>query len=234
MRALGIIPARGGSKGLPGKNLAPLAGKPLIAFTLEASRRAQRLSKVIVSTDDPAIAAVAQELGGDVPFLRPPELARDDTPTLPVLQHAVHWLRAAGEEFEIVVTLQPTSPLRLPRHIDAAIEKLVASGADSVVSVCAAEHNPFWYQRLEGDRLAPLFGESMGQSRRQDLPQVYRLNGAVYASRTRVIMDEDRSWGADTRALVMEPEFSVDIDSKLDLFTAEVILREYRDAFCTD
>ena len=150
---LGLIPARGGSKGIPRKNARLLAGRPLLDYTAEAALKARRLSRVILSTEDPEIAEIGRRCGLDVPFLRPPELARDDTPTLPVVQHALRWLEERGERFSAVCLLQPTSPLRTAEHIDACIELLEKDGADAVVTVLRVppEHNPHWVFVRDGD-----------------------------------------------------------------------------------
>ena len=137
---LGVIPARGGSKGVPGKNLATVAGRPLLAYTADAARTSRRLSRTVVSTDDVAIADAARGLGLDVPFMRPATLAADDVPMLPVLQHALAAIREQGDDVDVLVLLQPTSPMRRAEHIDAAVAMLETSGADSVVSVVDVPH----------------------------------------------------------------------------------------------
>ncbi len=228
---LAVIPARGGSRGVPRKNTYSLCGKPLIAYTIESGLQAQSLDRLIVSTDDEEITEVAQHYGAEVPFLRPKELACHDTPTVPVLQHAVHWLEAnEGRCIDALVTLQPTSPLRRAEDIDAAVQKLLDTGADSVVSVCLAKHSPYWMKRLEGDRMFPFLPHAPEYTRRQELPPVYRLNGAVYVTRRDVLMEQGRMLGEDTRAIVMDQESSLDTDTILDLKLAELILREREDA----
>ncbi len=224
---LAIIPARGGSKGIPHKNIKTLSGKPLIAWAVEAAFKSHVLNRILVSTDDKAIAETAVRLKAEVPFLRPAELARDETPTLPVLQHAVAWLES-NEKYtpSVIVTLQPTSPLHRPEHIQEALDLLERTGADSVVSVCLAEHSPYWMKRLEGDRVYPFLKNSFEESRRQDLPLVYRPNGAIYVTRYDVLMKQNRILGEDTRAIVMDAESSVDIDTPLDFKMAELLLRE--------
>jgi CMP-N,N'-diacetyllegionaminic acid synthase len=230
-RRLAIVPARGGSKGLPRKNIVPLQGKPLIAHTIEAARAARSIHRVIVSTENTEIEQIAREYGAEVPFLRPPELARDDTPTLPVLQHVLRELAASeGREPEIVVLLQPTSPLRRVEDIDRAVAMLEETGADSVVSLCAAEHHPAWMRRIECGRVLPFLESGQEYERRQDLPPVYRLNGAIYVSRTRVLLQENAILGRDTRALLMDAESSVDIDTPLDLKLAALIIQERQNA----
>jgi CMP-N,N'-diacetyllegionaminic acid synthase len=224
---LAIIPARGGSKGIPRKNILSLLGKPLIAYTIEAARKACLIGRVLVSTDDPEIAAVATQFGAEVPFLRPPELARDETPTLPVLQHLLSQLKTTENyEPEIIVLLQPTSPLRRVGDIDKAVTLLQQTSADSVVSLCVAEYSPYWMNRLESDRVLPFLENVPEYARRQDLPPVYRINGAVYATRRRILMEQNRLLGEDTRGIVMDAESSVDVDTPLDLKIAMLILQE--------
>ncbi|MGB0002035.1 MAG: acylneuraminate cytidylyltransferase family protein [Candidatus Acidiferrales bacterium] len=230
-RCLAIIPARGGSKGLPRKNILALGGKPLIAHTIEAARTAHSIQRIMVSTESPEIAQIARQYGAEVPFLRPPELAQDETPTLPVLQHVLTQLKASeGTEPEIIALLQPTSPLRRAEDIDRAVIILEQTRADSVVSLCAAEHHPAWMKRVEQGRVLPFLENAPEYTRRQDLPPVYRLNGAIYIIRRRVLLEENRILGRDTRALVMDAESSVDIDTPLDLKLAALIIRERENA----
>ena len=218
MLVLAVIPARGGSKGVPNKNLAIVAGRPLLAYTADAARESSRITRTIVSTDDVAIADAGKALGLEVPFMRPASLAADDTPMLPVLQHAIETMRASGFAADVVVLLQPTSPLRRAEHIDAAIDLLEKSGAHSVVSVVEVPHqfNPVSVLRLDGDRLQP-FIEGPLVTRRQDKPQVFARNGpAVLAVRASVV-EQGSLYGDDCRALVMSADDSLDIDSPRDL-----------------
>ena len=190
MRVLGIIPARGGSKGIPGKNIRPLGGKPLLAWTAEAALAARRLSRVVLTTDDEKIAEVGRVCGLEVPFLRPAELAMDDTPTLPVLQHAVAELEKAGDRFDAVCLLQPTSPFRRSGDIDGCIE-LLETGLDAVISMLPVppEHNPHWVYFRDGDGLLRLAtGEDQPIPRRQELPPAFHRDGAVYVTRRDVLM----------------------------------------------
>jgi CMP-N,N'-diacetyllegionaminic acid synthase len=217
---LGLIPARGGSKGIPGKNLIPLAGKPLLAYTVQAGRASQRLTRLVLSSDDPVIARAGQDLGAEVPFLRPAELAADDTPALPVIQHAVGFLEEQGWRADVIVYLQPTSPLRRAVHIDAAVELLLSQGADTVVSVQPVPHqfNPASLMRLEDGRLKPFSPEQAHLLRRQDKPEVFARNGpAVLASTHATIMEQGQLYGPRTLPLVMAPEESFDIDTPFDL-----------------
>ena len=225
MRTLGVIPARGGSKGIPGKNLRLLAGRPLLAYTADAARGSRRLSRVVLSTDDEATAAAGRSLGLEVPFLRPADLAADDSPMLPVLRHAVEALSASGFEADAVVLLQPTSPLRRAEHIDAAIELLEATGADSVVSVVEVPHqfNPVSVMTLEGDRLKPFVPGPL-VTRRQDKPRVFARNGPAVLVTRCAVLAAGSLYGDDCRPLVMDAATSVDIDSAADLDYAEYLL----------
>lgn len=224
---LGLIPARGGSKGIPGKNLVPLAGKPLLAHTVEAGLKSRRLTRLLLSSDDPAIAQAGRGLGAEAPFLRPAELARDDTPALPVIQHAVRWLEGQGWRPDVVVYLQPTSPLRRAEHIDAAVDLLLTKDADTVVSVVEVPHqfNPASVMRLQDGCLQPFLPELAHLLRRQDKPEVFARNGpAVLASTYATLMEQGRLYGQRTLPLVMAPKDSYDIDTPFDLELAAWLL----------
>jgi len=226
---LGIITARGGSKGVPGKNLKLLAGQPLLAYTVAAARSSRSLDRVILSTEDDAIAAAGRALGCEVPFIRPAELARDDTPHLPVIQHAADWMRdRAGYRPDAVMVLQPTSPLRTAGDIDAASALLESAGADSVLSVTEvpAHSHPSRTLRLDADGLAVLFatGEPVRRriNRRQDLPEAWVMNGAIYACRTGLLSGPQASlYGDRVVAYRMPAERSVSIDDMDDWAAAE-------------
>jgi N-acylneuraminate cytidylyltransferase len=223
--AVGIIHARGGSRRVPLKNLKPLGGKPLVAWIIEAALTARTLSRVIMSTDHDEIARVASEYGVEVPFRRPPDLS-EDVPSERVTQHAVQFLDESGYRIDIAVTLQPTTPFTSGVDIDACVEKLIATGADSVITVGPTRERPEWMMRLgEGDRLVPLKGwwrSDEGVS--QNLPALFLPNGGVYATRRDVLMNQDRIIGEDCRAVVMPMERSVDIDEAVDFVLAEGIL----------
>jgi CMP-N-acetylneuraminic acid synthetase len=225
LTVLGVVPARGGSRGVPRKALAPLLARPLLAYTADAARQSSRLTRTIVSTDDEEIAGAARALGLEVPFIRPASLAADDTPMLPVLQHAVEAMRATGFSPDAVVLLQPTSPARGSVHIDRAVTLLETSGADSVVSVTEVPHqfNPVSVMRLDGERLRP-FLDGAAPLRRQDKPAVLARNGpAVLAVRT-AVLEAGSLYGDDCRPLLMTAEESVDIDTPWDLSLAEFVL----------
>ena len=228
MRVLGIVTARGGSKGIPRKNIRPLGGRPLIAWTAEAARSARLLTRSVCTTDDEEIAKVARAAGLDVPFMRPAELSLDTTPTLPVLQHAVRWLEDRGEQFDAVCLLQPTSPLRTGADIDACVVLLEQSGADAVVSVAPVppEYNPHWvYFTGDAGELKLATGEQTPIARRQDLPPAYHRDGAVFVTRRDVLMNDDSLYGKRLVGHVIDATRTVDIDTVEDWERAEQIIR---------
>jgi CMP-N-acetylneuraminic acid synthetase len=228
MRVLGVIPARGGSKGVPRKNIASLAGRPLLAYTASSALRASRLTRVIVSTEDPEIAEVARQAGLDVPFMRPVELAQDDTPTLPVIQHALRALASTGQIFDAVCILQPTSPLRGSNEIDDCIALLETSAADTVFSVrpVPAEYNPHWIYFRESDGSMRLStGARMPIPRRQDLPPAFHRDGSVYVVRCEVVLEQNTLYGERTVGYVSGSEGHVNIDTLKDFERAELLLR---------
>lgn len=222
-----MVPARGGSKGLPGKNIAPLCGKPLITYTFESAKGCNRIDRLIVSTDDPAIASVAERSAVVVPFLRPPHLATDRSLSIDVIRHALEFQEnLEGKNYDFVVMLQPTTPLKTSEDIDAAIEKLLESGCDSVVTmVNVGAHHPARMYRIEEDRLVGVMDEGITMRPRQELPDIYIRNGAVYACRRDVLYRHNSLLGPDTRPVVMPPERSVNIDGPIDLVLAEHYLR---------
>ncbi len=228
MRVLGLIPARGGSKGIPGKNVRPLGGRPLLAWTAEAALAATRLSRVVLTTDDEAIAEAGRRHGVEVPFLRPPELARDDTPTLPVVRHAVAELETLGDRFDAVCLLQPTSPFRSAEDVDACIALLEERGLDAVVSVLPvpAEHNPHWVYFEDGGLLRLATGEDRPIPRRQELPPAFHREGSVYVTRRDVVMEGAGSlYGRSLGGYVMpDAARSVNLDTPADWERAERLL----------
>jgi len=223
MRVLGIIPARGGSKGIPGKNVRSLGGKPLLAWTAESALAARRLSRVVLTTDDERIAEVGRACGLEVPFLRPAELAQDDTPTLPVLQHAVAELERAGDRFDAICLLQPTSPFRAAGDIDGCIELLESEGLDAVVSMLPVppEHNPHWvYFRDDEGLLRLATGEAQPIPRRQELPSAFHRDGAVYVTRRGVLMEGNSLFGKRLGGYLMAGP-GVNLDTPADWERAE-------------
>jgi N-acylneuraminate cytidylyltransferase/CMP-N,N'-diacetyllegionaminic acid synthase len=225
----GVIPARGGSKGLPGKNLSRLGALSLIGHAIASAREARRLTRFVVSTDNPEIAAEAARHGADPPFRRPADLASDHAGMVPVLQHAVRWLEAeAGIRPDLVVTLQPTSPFRTGETIDRTIDKVIETGADSAQTLCEASYHPFFMKTLQGDRTVALFADGKKYVRRQDAPLVYQPSGAVYVTRYQVLVDEGQVLGHDNRGVVMPFEASVNIDTEWDFLLAELLLARGR------
>jgi CMP-N-acetylneuraminic acid synthetase len=225
---LGLIPARGGSKGIPHKNIVPLAGKLLLAYTCEAALQSRRLDRVILNTDDPEIAQVGRDCGVDIPFLRPDDLAADDTPILPVIQHTLAWLDE-HENFhvDVVVLLQPTSPLRQAEHIDAAVEKLTSTDADTVVSVVPVPHQftPTSLMKLDSQgNLRPL-QEGPMILRRQDKPRLYARNGPAVLAIRREVIQQRKLYGDRVLPLEMSRAESIDIDDATDLALAEFWLQ---------
>jgi len=229
MKVLGLVTARAGSKGLPGKNLKALAGKPLLAYTVQAAKASGAIDRLILSSEDEAIADAGTRLGCDVPFMRPRDLAQDDTPHLPVVQHAVRWMEErANYQPDAVMILQPTSPLRTAADIRAAVELLDRSGADSVLSASEvpAHAHPMRVLRIDDTGAAVLFvtGEPVRHriNRRQDLPAAWVMNGAIYVCRTHVLFAGQPSLYGD-RVMVyrMPADRSLSIDDARDWEEAE-------------
>jgi CMP-N,N'-diacetyllegionaminic acid synthase len=224
----GVIPARGGSKGLPGKNLRILGMLSLVGHAVASSRDSSRMTRFIVSTDDPAIADEARRHGAEVPFQRPAELANDEAGMVPVLQHAVRWLESSGVRPDLIVTLQPTSPFRIGADIDLTVAKVIDTGADSAQTLVEASYHPFFMKTLDGDRTTPLFPDGHKYVRRQDAPPVFQPSGAVYVTRYEVLMHQGRVLGQDNRAVVKSFESSVNIDTEWDFLLADLLLRAGR------
>lgn len=228
MYILGIIPARGGSKSIPKKNIRLLADKPLIAHTIEVAKECKMLNRTLVSTDSIEIADVATKYGCDVPFIRPKDLSSDDTPMVPVLQHAVSFIEEKDNiHVDVVVLLDPTSPFRRVEDIEACIQKIECENADSVVTVCEVEHNPYFVMmELNGEKLVPLIKSDKVITRRQDSPDVYRLNAAVYAIKRDVLMNENKIITDNTMAVIMPQELSAHIDHEIDFEFAEFLIEK--------
>lgn len=228
MSIVAVIPARGGSKGIPRKNLVQVAGRPLIAYAIDAARNAASVDRVLISTDDPEIADVGGKLGAEVPFLRPPELADDAAPMLGVLRHALAWLESQGVAVEALVLLQPTSPLRTGRHVDEAIAFFRSAPASSVVSVVEVPHqfNPVSVMKLSAQgRLVPFLGDGVVVTRRQDKPQAYARNGPAVLVCHPDTLRAGELYGDRCRPYVMSDEDSLDIDTPRDLALAEQALQ---------
>ncbi len=227
MRVLGVVPARGGSKGVPGKNIRLLGGKPLLQYTAEAALGSRLLSRVILSTEDEEIAKVGVECGLEVPFFRPARLAEDDTPMLPVVHHAVSSMEDQGELFDAICLLQPTNPFRRSEDIDACIHLLETTNADAVVTVLPVpeEHNPHWVYFVDESGLLRLStGEVSPITRRQELPPAYHREGSVYVTRRDVLMKENSLYGRRLVGHCIEQESSVNIDRVSDWVRAEELV----------
>lgn len=223
-RTLALIPARGGSKGLPGKNILPVGGRPLIDWTIAAARGSRSVDRVVLSSDDDAIIATARGCGCDVPFRRPAELATDTVPMIDVVLHALDAL----PEYQRVVLLQPTSPLRTSADIDAACAALDRGDAPACVSVSPVEQSPYWMYRLTSEgRMQPLVDTGSQTTRRQDLPEVFALNGAVYVARVDWLRQQRTFVTQETVAHVMPVERSIDIDTAADLEAFKRLLAEH-------
>lgn len=218
-KILAIIPARGGSKGIPHKNIMELCGKPLISYTIEAALDSRYIDYVMVSTDDLEIARVSKENGAEVPFMRPAELATDTAKTIDAVIHVISELRFLGKEFSAVVLLQPTEPLRTSYDIDGAIEKYYECNCQSLVSVSEVEDPPILIRTIEGERLKPLLDVS-STCRRQDMPKYYRVNGCIYINEVDEL-DKNTSLNDNKIPYIMEKSHSVDVDEWSDLALAQ-------------
>ncbi|WPK12399.1 acylneuraminate cytidylyltransferase family protein [Lysinibacillus louembei] len=226
-KILAIIPARGGSKGVPRKNIRDFAGKPLIAWTIEEAKKSKYLSRTILSSEDEEIIAVAEQYDCEVPFVRPLILAQDDTPGIVPVLHAIE--QCPG--FDYVVLLQPTSPLRTVEDIDGCIEKILYHQADFCVSVTEPEKSPYWmYTMNEHEIMKPLFKLESIPSRRQDLRKVYALNGAIYVAKVDKLLQEKSFLTANTLGYVMSEEKSFDIDNLRDFKVCEYLHLENLDS----
>ena len=226
LTVLGLIPARGGSKGVPGKNVRPLAGHTLLEYTARAARESGVLDRVILSTDSAEIADAGRRAGLEVPFMRPATLAADDTPMVPVIEHALAEVSRSEWSPDIVVLLQPTSPLRRPDHIRDAIAMLRDTGADSVVTVVEVPRHlsPDYVMRIEGGRLTPFLPDGARVTRRQDARAAYSRDGTVYAFRRATIERTGSIYGEDCRPLLIDACDSLSIDSPEDWDEAERLL----------
>ena len=228
MKVLGLITARGGSKGVPRKNVRLMNGKPLVAYAVEASLGSRSIHRTILSTDDEEIADAGRNFGADVPFMRPSELALDATPMFPVVEHAVMTLREQGDNYDAVCLLQPTNPLRRPADVDACVDMLEGSDADSVISVLPVPHeyNPRWvFWRGTGGELSLSTGEAEPVARRQDLPAAVHRDGTVYVTRFETIVREKNLYGSRIHGYEIDPLHSANIDTEDDWAAAEERLR---------
>ena len=227
MNILGLIPARGGSKGIPGKNIKLLAGKPLLEYTFESAKASALLSRVILSSDDPEIIQTAEKFGLETPFIRPENLAEDTTTSLEVVKHALEVLKLKGDEYDAVCLLQPTTPFREPGLIDAAIRKFTQGNFDSMISVreVPADFNPHWVFEEKGGRLQIATGEKEIISRRQDLPKAFHRDGAIYITKTSVLTEQNSLYGKNIGFINTTGSPYVNIDIPEDWEQAENLIK---------
>jgi CMP-N,N'-diacetyllegionaminic acid synthase len=227
MEILAIIPARGGSKRIPRKNIKIFSGEPLLAFTAKAALNSARLSRVILTTDDEEIKKIGLDLGLEVPFVRPLKLAQDDTPSLPVFQHVVKTLEDRGEGYrpDVIVVLQPTSPLRTTKHIDEALNIFLEGDTDSLVSVTEVPHNmnPYSMMQLQKDgTITPFLNYDESKNLRQKKPVFYARNGAaIYICTYECLMEKNSLYGDTILPFFMKKEESFDLDDEVDWEIAE-------------
>lgn len=230
-RILAVVTARGGSKGVPRKNVLPLGGKPLLAWTAEAALLSKRLDRVILSTDDQEIADIGRGCGLEVPFMRPAELAGDTSHHPEVMIHASRYLREEqGDHFDVVICLQPTVPFRKPEHIDEALDSFLESKAISLISLKEQDYPPWWFFKLHGNRICPAIeyktGVNVFNMERQEFDKVYRPNGAIYITWTKSLEMNNRIVDPnDCAYYLMSEKDSIDIDTIDDFARAEAMLK---------
>jgi len=222
---LSIIPARGGSKGLPKKNLLSLSGKPLIAWTIEAANQSEYIDRCIVSTDNDEISEIAKMYNCEVPFIRPKKLAKDDSIAISVIKHAITFLNEKGQYYDIVIVLQPTSPLRTGEDIEAAIALFAKNSTESVVSMVEVSHPVQWTFQLTPE-LNIIDANKFANTRRQDFEKRYSLNGAIYISRVDSLFSINTFLSQNTVAYVMPEDRSIDIDNQFDFDLAEYFINK--------
>ncbi|MQG39421.1 MAG: acylneuraminate cytidylyltransferase family protein [SAR202 cluster bacterium] len=230
IKILAIIPARGGSKSVPKKNIRNLNGKPLIAYTIEAAKRIEeKFHKIIVSTDDEEIAEVAKHYGADVPFIRPSNLAEDKTPTYPVLQHAVNFVeKDDGINIDLIMLLQPTAPFRTTEDMLNCLNLSQTSNTDSVISVVQVfSYHPILMKKIENNRLTHFsIEEKEGTPRQLYEPPAYMRNGAIYITKRNNLIEQNSIWGNSITPYVMPQERSYNIDDEIDFITSEMMMKK--------
>lgn len=226
MEILGLIPARGGSKGIPGKNIRLLAGKPLITHTIHTALKSELIDRVMVSTDSEEIANISKKAGAEVPFLRPNNLAEDDTPMLSVIKHCLEQITAMNWHPDILILLQATSPFRKTQHLDNAIEKFLESSVTCLISVRRVNDNPYWMKVIKGKFISPFIENTHNFHLRQSLPIIYIPNGAIYIWKTSYILNSNQLLPSDTIAYEMDDYSSLDLDNEMDWKFAEFLIKE--------
>ena len=227
MRILGIIPARGGSKGIPGKNIKLLGGQPLIKYTVDSAVNSKNLTRVILSSEDPSIIETAKKIGLEVPFVRPEEFSRDNTPSIEVVKHALHYFSDQGKNYDAICLLQPTTPFRRDKLIDEAIGKFIMGGFDSLISVreIPSEYNPHWAFEDHEGTLRIATGENDPITRRQELPKAYHRDGAIYLTKVEVLLNSNSLLGDKIGYIDTTGEKYVNLDTPEDWKRAEKILK---------
>lgn len=232
-RIISIIPARGGSKGLPGKNIKILNKKPLIAYTIDVAKKSNIFDRIIVSTDNNEIAKIVKKYGAEVPFIRPAELSTDNADSMDVVIHALKWFKEKGKEFDYVMKLQPTSPLRTIQDIIKSMELIIEKDGDSVISVSECEHHPLWTNRLDPDlKMSNFIDDNIKGKNRQELPIYYRINGTIFLSKVDLLLDTKDWFGKKSYAYIMDPKRALDIDSELDFYLAELLIKKNIKNYC--
>lgn len=226
MKILAVIPARYGSRGIKLKNIVNLKNKPLIAYTIEESLKSKYVNKTIVSTDSNLIADISKKYGAEVPFLRPDNLALDTSKNIEVLMHALEELKKNGEFYDYVLILQPTQPLRKAKHIDEAIETLVNSNEDSLISVSKVKDHPILIRKVLENGVTETLLKCSSTVRRQDFPDYYKVNGAIYINKVNEKLNLNTSLNDNTLAYIMDEKYDIDIDNMMDLKIAEIMMNE--------
>lgn len=225
-KILAIIPARGGSKGIPHKNIMKICKKPLIAYSIEAAKESKYIDYILVSTDDTCIKEVSLSYGAKVPFLRPDEISTDRAKSIDVVLHGIDYLKEHNENFDYVILLQPTSPLRTSDDIDTAIESVIEANKDSLISVCECSENPILMRTIEREKLKPVLEFNGDNLRRQELPTFYVFNGAIYINKVDMLQNKKEFVDENTMPFIMDSTKSIDIDNMIDAKIAEMILKE--------
>ena len=227
IKVLGLINARGGSKGVPRKNIKLLGGKPLISWSIKAGLKSKYINKLVVSTDDSEIAEVSRSFGAEVPFMRPKELASDSSLQIDSIKHAISFLEDEGEYFDIILLLQPTTPLRKTFDIDSSLELLIEKNADTVISVTdvGGRHPATCYEPLKDKKIVPYFKSDERGVLRQEFKPILWRNGAIYATKRNVIIDNNSLYGKSIVGYKMGEERSFNIDSQFDWNLTEAYIK---------
>jgi len=224
---LGLILARSGSKGIKQKNISKLCGKPLIAWTINSALKSKRLTDVILSTDSTTIAKIGKKFGADVPFIRPLKFSKDKSPSIDAIEHAIKWLRKKGKNYEFVVLLEPTSPLRDHNDIDLAINKVIKLKAQSLVSVskAVALHPAYLYKKTKTEKIKPFKTYKKKYIRRQDIEPVYFMEGTIYISKVSTLLKKKTFCHKNTLMYEVPKWKSLEIDDSLDLILVRAIIQ---------